>query len=179
MRCVASSLGLVLLLAAPVGGCRRETPAQVHPVVEPTEVTVTIVPRTPEIATFPCVSACHVRLTPNPTPRALHDFHAGRVLNHGPTITWCTFCHQDDNLDRLHLIDGTLVTFDEAYRVCGQCHPQRVRDWNRGIHGLNTGSWAGEHQRRSCPVCHDPHDPHRPVFQALPPPPRDRAYPGQ
>ena len=72
-------------------------------------------------------------------------------------------------------IDATPVPFDESYRLCAQCHPARARDWEHGLHGLQTGAWAGERRRRNCTACHDPHDPHRPAFQALPPPARDSA----
>lgn len=138
-----------------------------------------LAPRTQDLATYPCMARCHVRRVPDPTARPLREFHAGRVVHHGPTIQWCDFCHDLANLDQLHTITGQSVSFDEAPRLCGQCHPARLRDWEHGVHGLQTGSWAGPQLRRSCTVCHDPHDPHRPAFQALPPPSRDRSFPGE
>jgi hypothetical protein len=143
----------------------------------PADAQVVIVPRTPELATFSCLERCHAARTPNPTPRALQEFHAGREIHHGPMIHWCDFCHRIDHLDQLHLIDGTAVSFNEEHRLCQQCHQNRVRDWEHGVHGLQTGAWAGERRRRECGVCHDPHDPHRPHFNSLPPPAHDRAFP--
>ena len=172
MRNLGSSILLALVTAGAPLGCHR---AESHPRRNPPpSATVTILPRTPVLAAYPCVSACHVRLTPDPTPRELRTFHTDKRLQHGPMLTWCVFCHQDDNLDQLHLIDGTRVSFDEGYRVCAQCHEERYRDWTHGVHGSTTGSWRTVAERRSCPTCHNPHDPHRTVFNALPPPSRER-----
>ena len=156
-----------------IAGCHR---AESHERREaPHTQTITVIPRTPSIATFSCVAQCHSRLPANPERRELRTFHTDKRLNHGQTLVWCTFCHQDDQLDRLHLIDGTQIPFDEAYRLCAQCHEERYRDWSRGVHGSTTGSWRDVGLRRSCPTCHNPHDPHRTQFQALPPPARERA----
>ncbi|MEI8257391.1 MAG: hypothetical protein WCJ30_17080 [Deltaproteobacteria bacterium] len=177
MRAILAGLSLFALAA-----CGGDHPgaARVIPPLAHAEPHLEIVPRTPDLATYPCSERCHTRLTPNHTQRALQGFHAGREIHHGPTIHWCDFCHVLDSIDQLHMIDGTVVSIDEEYRVCAQCHPARVRDWSHGIHGLQTGSWmGGEQRRRDCGVCHDPHDPHRPTFQALPPPRRDRAFTGE
>lgn len=163
---------LVFVSAAAASGCHRAEPRARR--APPPSATVTIVPRTPSIATYSCMQRCHVRLAPNPTRRELVEFHTDKRLAHGTTLTWCTFCHQDDNLDQLRLIDGSLVSFDDGHRVCSQCHAERYRDWTRGIHGVTTGSWRDVAQRRSCTACHNPHDPHRTQFNALPPPSRER-----
>jgi hypothetical protein len=137
---------------------------------------VTVPPRTPQIAAFPCVEQCHKDRKPNPEKRPLKEFHSLKHIEHGDTTFWCNFCHNDDNLDSLRLLDGRLATFDEAYRLCGECHGDKRRDWQAGIHGLQTGGWDGRREtvRRSCTACHDPHAPRRPSFQALPPPMRPR-----
>ncbi len=172
VRNLGSTAFFVLVSAGAPLGCHRSEP---HPRRNPPpSATVSIVPRTPAITTYPCMRACHAHLTPNATPRALRTFHTDKLLAHGPAITWCVFCHQTDNLDRLRLLDGTLVSFDESYRVCAQCHGERYRDWTRGVHGATTGSWRDVGLRRSCPVCHNPHHPRRTLFNALPPPSRER-----
>ncbi len=132
----------------------------------------TIPPRTPQIALFPCVEQCHKDRTPDPHKRELKEFHSLKHLEHGDTTFWCNFCHNDDNLDTLRLLDGRTVSFNEAYRLCGECHGDKRRDWQAGIHGLQSGYWDGSHEkvRRSCTACHDPHAPRRPTFQALPAP---------
>lgn len=136
---------------------------------------VEVVARTPEIRTYPCVERCHARRAFDPTPRALREFHTGREVRHGPAIRWCGFCHALGDLDHLRLIDGEAVGFDASHRLCGQCHGEKLRDWERGIHGSQSGSWAGVRLRRSCVTCHDPHTPRRPTFDPLPPPAHDRA----
>jgi hypothetical protein len=115
---------------------------------------------------------CHSTLVPNPQKRELTGFHSLKQIVHGDTSMWCTFCHDDHDLDSLRLLDGRSATFDESYRLCGECHGDKRRDWEAGIHGLNSGSWngSGEKVRRACTACHDPHAPRRPPFQALPPP---------
>jgi hypothetical protein len=165
---------LCALLAALACACSDKARALRPP---PDGGSVTVLARAAQIATYPCMERCHARRTPDPTPRAMREFHTGRVLNHGPTIRACSFCHDSADLDHLQLITGERVSFDEAYRVCGQCHGEKLRDWDRGIHGAQSGSWAGERLRRSCPACHDPHTPQRPMFDPLPPPAHDRAHP--
>lgn len=130
-----------------------------------------IAPRIPYLAEHPCEEQCHVEREADPTPRVLIEFHTDRKVDHGLTNSrWCPDCHNPDDYDYLRLDDGTNVSFDQAYRLCGQCHAPKLRDWKRGIHGVETGSWTEGALRRSCPVCHDPHDPARPDFVSLPPP---------
>jgi hypothetical protein len=136
---------------------------------------VAVVARTPYLSAWPCAQGCHARRAPDPTPRALREFHVGRVLQHGPTLRWCGACHPSEDLDHLRLVTGEAVSFDEAFRLCGQCHAEKHRDWERGIHGAQSGSWAGVRRRRSCVLCHDPHAPQRPAFDPLPSAPHDRA----
>jgi len=124
---------------------------------------VSVIDRRPFLPTFPC-SRCHDGRTPDRTERKLAEFHTQKILNHGTEKGWCYRCHTVDNIDHLHLPDGTLVGFNEAYELCGSCHGDKLRDWKAGIHGLNTGFWLGSRERRSCPACHDPHSPKFPLM---------------
>jgi hypothetical protein len=155
-RSAAAAVASLLLLACNLG----DEPARLHS-TEPAPVpsgSVTIDARQPLLPTFPC-SRCHAPGTANPEARRLTVFHTQKTLNHGTQSGWCYRCHTKDNVDKLHLQDGTLVTFNEAYELCGSCHGDKLRDWKAGIHGLTTGYWLGDRQRRSCPACHDPHSP--------------------
>ncbi len=91
---------------------------------------------------FPC-SQCHDRgVDPKPKQLAFHDeIQAG--LHHGPPSRWCLDCHDNAKRDFLHLINGDLVPFTESYRVCGQCHGDKYRDWRLGVHGKRVGMWNG------------------------------------
>lgn len=174
-------LFLLLVLSA---GCAREAPRAVSDVESlpegaPAERTVRIVPRTPALATYPCGEQCHDARAPDPTPRELSTFHAGRRVAHGPALTWCGDCHAIAEPDHLVALDGTTpISFDASDALCAQCHGERHRDWAEGIHGLSTGGWRGTVERRLCTACHDPHAPDRIALEALPPPaldPRARA----
>ena len=107
---------------------------------------------------FPC-SQCHAGMQPpNVKRRVLTENHTEIVLNHAEG-RWCTDCHNPDNRDKLRLISGELIDFSQSYRLCGQCHGDKFRDWKVGIHGKRTGYWNGEKQYLLCVHCHNPHDP--------------------
>jgi hypothetical protein len=55
-----------------------------------------------------------------------------------------------DDRDVLRLANGDLVSFEESYNLCGQCHGTIFRDWKAGIHGKRTGEWNGKKQYRLC-----------------------------
>jgi hypothetical protein len=137
---------------------------------------VTVVERQPLLPTFPC-SRCHADRPADVRERTLTEFHTQKILRHGELGGWCYRCHTLADLDQLHLQDGTRVGFDQAYELCGSCHGDKLRDWRAGIHGLTTGFWLGDRERRSCPACHDPHDPHFPLMTPERPPARPRTAP--
>ena len=115
---------------------------------------------------FPC-SECHADQEPNPQRREL-EMHEDIVLKHAEKNRWCLDCHDAKNRDMLHLADGELVDFKESYRLCGQCHGPKLRDWRAGIHGRRTGSWSGQKRYLLCIHCHNPHSP---KFKKLKPEP--------
>ena len=126
-------------------------------------------PFTPGI--YPC-SECHKEIKPNPKRRELKDEHTNIVLNHAQGQRWCLDCHDIANRDKLRLVNGERISFDESYRLCGQCHGDKYRDWKAGVHGKRTGMWNGEKQYLLCVHCHNPHDPRFKPLQPLPPPVR-------
>jgi len=121
---------------------------------------------------FPC-SDCHVDLDVDPEPREL-GMHEQIQINHGPKDRWCLDCHNADDRDHLRLANGTLVGFDESYKLCGQCHGTIFRDWREGIHGRRQGYWNGAKSYLLCAHCHDPHAPAFKPIKPLPPPVRPR-----
>ena len=120
---------------------------------------------------FPC-NDCHSELTPNPQRRQLIEMHDDIVFDHDSENRWCLACHNLNNRDSLVLASGKLLGFDESYKLCGQCHGPKYRDWKLGIHGKRTGNWNGEKQYLLCVHCHNPHSPRFQSLEPLPPPRR-------
>lgn len=116
---------------------------------------------------FPC-SECHKDLTPNRVRRVLEQMHTEIALTHDQEHRWCLDCHDANDRDHLHLASGELVRFDESYRLCGQCHGEKLRDWRAGVHGRRTGDWNGHKRYLLCANCHNPHQPR---FKAIAPSP--------
>lgn len=120
---------------------------------------------------FPC-NDCHSELAPNPERRELVEMHDDIVFDHDSENRWCLACHYIDNRDSLVLAGGRRLGFDESYKLCGQCHGPKYRDWRLGIHGKRTGDWNGQKQYFLCANCHDPHSPGIKAIEPMPPPRR-------
>lgn len=120
---------------------------------------------------FPC-SDCHADLEIDLERRELEEMHDDIQVDHGPADRWCFDCHNPDDRDSLRLANGTLIGFDESYRLCGQCHGTIFRDWREGIHGRREGYWNGAKSYLLCAHCHDPHTPRFQAIKPLPPPVR-------
>lgn len=108
---------------------------------------------------FPC-SSCHAGMEKNGTRRelAFHDEQQS-IFDHGADQRWCLDCHDLNNRDMLRLASGEPVPFTESYRLCGQCHGDKFRDWRLGIHGKRVGMWDGPKTYFLCVNCHNPHSP--------------------
>ncbi|HKJ29283.1 MAG TPA: hypothetical protein VKA22_03645 [Desulfuromonadales bacterium] len=120
---------------------------------------------------FPC-SECHAEMEPNPERRELVDMHDDIILDHAEGQRWCLDCHNLNDRDTLRLVSGEVIPFTESYRLCGQCHGDKFRDWKVGIHGKRTGYWNGEKQYLLCAHCHNPHSPRFKPLKPMPPPVR-------
>jgi len=120
---------------------------------------------------FPC-SGCHADEEPNPNRRQLVDMHddIDAIFSHDRENRWCLDCHSIDTRDSLKLASGKLIGFDESYKLCGQCHGDKLRDWKVGVHGKRTGEWNGKKQYLLCVHCHNPHSPKFKAIKPLPPP---------
>jgi hypothetical protein len=120
---------------------------------------------------YPC-SDCHKDLTPNPVKRELVDMHddISVLFDHDKENRWCTDCHDLNNRDYLKLASGKLLDFKESYKLCGQCHGEKLRDWKVGVHGKRTGMWNGKKEYMLCVHCHNPHSPKFKQLTPEPPP---------
>ena len=119
---------------------------------------------------FPCTD-CHEKGAEfDRTRRELsqHDF----VFEHDAEHRWCLDCHDADDRDKLRLADGSKIEFAESYKLCGQCHGDKYRDWRVGVHGRRTGLWNGKKKYLLCVHCHSPHSPKFKPLAPSPPPVR-------
>ena len=122
---------------------------------------------------FPC-NDCHKFQKPNPVRRKL-EWHEDitEMFNHDSQNRWCLDCHDLNNRDSLRLASGKLLDFKESYKLCGQCHGDKLRDWKVGVHGRRTGEWNGKKQYFLCVSCHNPHSPKFKQIKPEPPPFRE------
>jgi hypothetical protein len=120
---------------------------------------------------FPCKD-CHANFPPNPVRRNLVEWHdeISAMFNHDSENRWCLDCHDLNNRDYLRLASGKLLDFKESYKLCGQCHGEKFRDWKVGVHGQRTGEWNGKKEYLLCVNCHNPHSPKFKELTPEPPP---------
>ncbi len=118
---------------------------------------------------FPC-GDCHDDEITNFTERKLEEEHELIEFAHGNI--WCLHCHVVDDRNWLRLADLKKIEFEESSRLCTQCHPKKLDDWNAGVHGKQTGYWHGAKERWTCVECHNPHTPLFKQLEPLPPPMR-------
>jgi hypothetical protein len=119
---------------------------------------------------YPC-SDCHdPEIEVNTRRRPMRTAHQDVVLHHDEEHRWCLDCHAAGDRDQLHLASGELVRFEESYKLCGQCHGDKYRDWRAGVHGRRSGNWDGHKTYLLCVNCHNAHAPAFQPLQPLPPP---------
>ncbi len=144
------------------------TPADDEPAAAPPKVAV--VERTGRMEQFPCMK-CHDKVVPRELKMPITGRHRSMRFKHFVGIEACYLCHDKTNTDKLRLLTGALISFNESYRLCGQCHGEKFRDWKIGAHGKHVEKWSGPKFRLSCTDCHNPHKPEIVRVKALPPPP--------
>ncbi|OHB76456.1 MAG: hypothetical protein A2Z34_04100 [Planctomycetes bacterium RBG_16_59_8] len=174
-------LGFLLLLCA----CSRHPesdyeaePSWKAPPDEQKDLALEVPPPPFSEGIFPC-SECHKDLETNPNRRKLEDAHDDIVLTHDEEHRWCLDCHDAQDRDKLHLASGAKISFEESYKLCGQCHGDKYRDWRFGVHGRRTGLWNGKKGYLLCAHCHNPHQPHFKPIKPLPPPVRPEVSHGR
>ena len=122
-----------------------------------------------QLESYPCMD-CHEDEETNLEIRELEEEHDELTLEHGGERFWCLTCHQPGNRDYLRSLKNNAIDFDQSYRLCGQCHFQRQKDWFFGAHGKRMGNWLGERKLYLCTECHDPHSPSIKPIKPNPPP---------
>ncbi|MCF6333780.1 MAG: hypothetical protein L3J11_10900 [Draconibacterium sp.] len=149
----------------------NDASAEIRNTVQTSEIAVEQPPFTEGI--FPC-NDCHSEMVPNPVRRELVDMHddISAIFDHDSENRWCLDCHDMNNRDSLKLASGKLLDFKESYKLCGQCHGEKLRDWKVGVHGKRTGEWNGKKEYLLCVHCHNPHSPRFKPLTPEPPPVR-------
>jgi hypothetical protein len=169
---LALGLGAVVAQSSEEQPAVESTPEIPIPEVKTTATELHAVPPPPfSEDIFPC-SECHAEMETNLKRREMEDFHDEIELKHGTRDRWCFDCHNPENRDMLRLASGKLVPYTESYNLCGQCHGDKLRDWNVGVHGKRTGKWDGKKQYLLCAHCHNPHAPAFAPIKPMPAPPR-------
>jgi hypothetical protein len=173
----AGALGVIGLHATRAHGNPQPAPAaQPEPALAGTPGDEIETPPPPfSEGSFPC-TRCH---KPGPDfdndRRDLGDPHDKIKFEHDAEHRWCLDCHNGEERDHLRLASGQLIDFKESYKLCGQCHGDKYRDWRAGIHGRRTGSWEGHKRYLLCVNCHNPHSPRFRPVRPEPPPRRPEA----
>jgi hypothetical protein len=107
---------------------------------------------------FPCMECHKDQKDPKRRELGFHDEQQS-IFDHDAEHRWCLDCHDLENRDVLRLASGEHVPFTESYRLCGQCHGDKYRDWRVGVHGKRVGMWDGAKTYLLCVSCHNPHSP--------------------
>lgn len=119
------------------------------------------------LSNYPCVK-CHESIK-NETPKfPLKAPHERMEFKHMDSINNCYTCHDKDNREQIKLNSGQKVDFNQAYKVCFDCHGEKKRDWENGTHGKQIGSWNGDKFKFVCTTCHEAHSPKFPLMKADP-----------
>ena len=85
--------------------------------------------------------------------------HEEIKLHHGSaTSMHCYSCHQKQDVAKLKIPKNN-VDFNQAPKLCYQCHSSQYKDWKHGAHGKRIGSWTGKRVIMNCTECHNPHQP--------------------
>jgi hypothetical protein len=158
-----------LLAAAAVSAAAPKAQPAARPEKKP-EVLIEARPPPFSEGIFPCMD-CH-QDQKDGTRREL-GFHEEQqaIFDHDAEHRWCLDCHNLDEPGRPPAREREPVPFTESYRLCGQCHGDKYRDWRAGVHGKRTGMWDGPKTYYLCVHCHDPHSPRFNVRWSPSPPP--------
>ena len=180
-RCALLHLRLARLAAAGlvlgVASCGSDTQTisaawvEALPAIDPDESIETPPPPFSEDI-FPCTECHDPEIPVNPKRRELTMAHEEIVLHHDEEHRWCLDCHTRETATSCTSPAATLVPFEESYRLCGQCHGDKYRDWRAGVHGRRTGQLERREDRTCCACTATTRT--RPRFKPLepePPPP--------
>jgi hypothetical protein len=153
-------LALAVALLAAAAAARASAPAAPQQPQAPKKPEALVQAEPPPFSEgiFPC-SSCHADMKDRTRRELAFHEEQQKVFDHDAEHRWCLDCHDYENRDVLRLASGAPVPFTESYRLCGQCHGDKYRDWRVGVHGKRVGQWDGEKTYLLCVNCHNPHSP--------------------
>jgi len=134
-----------------------------------------------DLSDFDCY-VCHEKDKPPPVKLdatgkvIIPEEHENIVMAHGShnRNNLCYNCHNDQNLETLHVRAGPDLRWDQSTQLCGSCHGPTLRDWEAGVHGRTSGNWDRRNgqsfHRLDCVNCHNPHQPGIPGREPAPGP---------
>lgn len=100
--------------------------------------------------------------------------HADKAGFHGKAELACGACHDRNNFNLLRSSAEAPASFDNPSAVCQQCHQDKFRDWQSGIHGKRLGGWHLNKTQLQCTECHSAHSVKFKKMPADPPPRRPK-----
>jgi hypothetical protein len=116
---------------------------------------IELIERTSQIVQYKC-SNCHDKNL----PKSKKSPHSRIQIKHGNApLNNCFVCHDKSNRDKLKSFSENNISFNEAAKLCYQCHSTQYKDWIKGSHGKRVGNWTGRRVIYNCTQCHNPHDP--------------------
>ncbi|MBT3980804.1 MAG: hypothetical protein HOE90_05575 [Bacteriovoracaceae bacterium] len=130
---------------------------------------VVIDDRTFSVPNFPCMK-CHSEIKTSTPTFPLPKPHEDLKFKHMEDVKNCKLCHDQNDRDKLRLINEKKISFNDSHLLCIQCHGEKGPDFRSGAHGKQVGSWEGVKHRYTCVECHNPHAPKFPQWKADPPP---------
>lgn len=185
-----TTIGFLLLGAGMIAGLRDgAAPRPALALVDPAFLDVTawrssyadLVRAGEDLSDFKCY-VCHEKDQPPPLQfDAQHnllipDEHGNITMGHGThnRNNLCYNCHNEANLETLHVRAGPELRWDQSTQLCGSCHGPTLRDWEGGVHGRTNGHWDRRNgqsfHRLDCVNCHNPHQPSIPGREPAPGP---------
>jgi len=151
-------IALAAALAAPAARASQPAAHPAAPAEKKKELLFEARPPPFSEGIFPCMECHKDQKDPKRRELGFHDEQQS-VFDHDSEHRWCLDCHDLNNRDVLKLANGDHVPFTESYRLCGQCHGDKFRDWRSGVHGKRVGMWDGPKTYLLCVSCHNPHSP--------------------
>lgn len=132
---------------------------------------VTLLPHTPPAEAVHCQD-CHAKknkefILSKKKTTLKHENFAGK---HGRTDVACGGCHDRNNSNFLRSTPDARASFVNPSPVCKQCHQDRYKDWEIGIHGKRLGGWNIGKKQLHCIECHGPHSVRFKTMKAEPAP---------